>query len=242
MNAIEKWMKKVNFLEPHVNFVDPPKLFYPPPFYLFRGESRKWDFPMSNRWSRRNIADESKERKYYEQCFIKLYGYNKPFNSDLNLRFVAFLQHYGFDTRLIDVASKPDTALYFAINEHPNEDGFVHKILGYDILAVANNLDQADIDSVFFNQDFPPTNHAITKQYPRTHLFYRDTNSYNFNAIRQEAWFIFQTKNYKGHPFSIKAYPVTPEDKHELMIEFKNQNLDHNFYFPDIKQIATSLK
>lgn len=242
MNAIEKWMKKVDFLEPHVNFIDKQKLFYPSPFYLLRGESRKWNVPLSSRLSRRNRTDENKEKKYYEQAFVTLYAYSKPFNSDLNLRFIAFLQHHSFDTRLIDVTSRTDTALFFAINDHPTEIGFVYKILGYDILAIANNLDQADIDSVFFNQDFPPTNHAITKQYPRAHLFYRDTNYYNFNAIRQDAWFIFQTKSYRGDLFTVKAYPVTPEDKHELMIEFKNQNLDHNFYFPDIKQIATSLK
>jgi hypothetical protein len=241
MNAIKKWMHNVKFLDPHIQFTSAQKLFYPAPFYLLRGESQKFDFPITSRWSRKNISDEQEEMNYYERCFKEIYRAT-PFKSDLNLRFLAFLQHHDFKTRLIDTTSKLDTALYFALKDDPTETGYIYKMFGYDILALANNLDQGDIGSILFDPNFPPSDHPITRQHPRPYLFYRDTNYYNINAVRQDGWFIIETKQYKAHQYTKTVYPVTPDDKAEILQDFKKTKIDDTFYFPDLKQIAKTVK
>ncbi|GEM_PF-4496157 len=241
MSAIEDWIMRANILESHIKSIQDRKLFHPPSFFLLRGESRKWDHPVTSKWSRRNISDEDEEREYYKRCFKGLYPEDNPFHSDINLRFVAYLQHHGFDTRLIDMTSKLDTALFFAVKEHPDEIGYIYKVYGYDILGLANDIDYADIESIFFSPNFPPVTHAITKVNPKPYLFYCDTNRYNLNAWRQKGWFIFQTKYYQGHAYNMRAYEVTPDEKKAINEEFEQNKVDSAFYFPNMNEIVKSV-
>lgn len=243
MGAIQDWMQKVDFERAHFS-EDPPNLFYPQPFYLFRGESIKWDKPVSSSWSREKNPTERREKKYYLRCFKKLFPQSKPFSSDLNLKFIAFLQHYGFKTRLIDVTSSIKAALFFATEDdkYKNEIGYVYKLLGYNIDSLADNLDQADIESVFFNHSFPPSHHPIAKALIRPYIFYRDNNLFNLNAQRQNGWFVFQTKDYQAHDYNNYSYEITPNEKQKIKDELIKSGYDKNFYFPNIREISKKLR
>jgi len=210
----------------------------PKPFFLFRGEARRFDKPGISTLERKKIITKLREINYYKKCFESLFPDTKPFDSDLNLRFIAFIQHNGFKTRLIDVTDSQYIALYFACNCYPDEDGFIYKFFGYDLSSLTNDLDQADIDSLFFNGDFPPHSYKW-RQNPRPFLFYRDTNLFNIRARRQHGWFVFETEKYKGdRHFNKSQVRIEAMDKKEILFELKKLGIDDQFIWADLSLIA----
>ncbi len=240
MNVIDKYIEQLEYSK--VSVVD-NNYFFPQRFCLFRGESIKWDYPATSTLSRDGINDHDKEIAHYKKRFSEIFPMSTPFKSDLNLRFIAFLQHHAFKTRLIDATHSPNIALYFACNnskhpEHLREDGYIYKFFGLDIQTIAYDTDQADIDSLFYNPNFPPANHPLLSE-PNPFLFYRDTNLYNIKARRQDGWFIIETTNYQADRKNNQSYvKIGAGDKHKILAELKaTYCIDDDYIKADLSNI-----
>lgn len=163
-----------------------------------------------------------------------------PFQSDLNLRFIAFLQHYEFRTRLIDTTHSPYIALYFACNDlkHIEEDGYVYKFFGLDVLSLASDIDHADVDSLFYNPAFPPEDHPLLYE-PLPFLFYREINLYNIRARRQFGWFVFETEQYEANrTYNQKSIEIKASDKQQILSELRSHyNISNDYISADLSII-----
>jgi hypothetical protein len=125
--------------------------------------------------------------------------------------------------------------LFFAVRDFPNEEGYIYKIFGFDLLSIAQDLDFADIRSVFYNDGFPPVSNPVLRVHP--HLFYRDSNIYNVNLRRQKGWHIIEPANYRGAKEFIKAYKISPYYKKMIKKQLKAEMLTQEYYFPDLEKI-----
>jgi len=239
MSYIEDWVEKVKFLDTGVETLF-PEHFFPTPFYLFRGESKKWDNPISSNLFRRKKLNQKEELNYYRDCFNRIYSPEKAFLSDLNLRFLCYLQHNGFKTRLVDLTDSLEVALFFAANNHQQGNGYVFKLFGYDLLSIGQDLDFANISSIFFNKDFPDFKHHLLEG-GNPHFFYRDTNPYNIKLRRQRGWHLFQADHYTVSNSFVFRYPVTPDDKKMILKELEREGFSEEYLFPSIRKIADSM-
>jgi len=63
-----------------------------------------------------------------DNYFAKFVDIDKSINLKTNslLHWAALAQHYGYPTRLIDITTDPLIALYFAVNNDFNDDGYVY--------------------------------------------------------------------------------------------------------------------
>ena len=68
--------------------------------------------------------------------------------------FIAFAQHYGIPTNLLDITSSPLAALYFACEKDYDEDGYIHLLddVYIDVTDLIHRFPNKNlIDVVFAN-------------------------------------------------------------------------------------------
>ena len=74
----------------------------------------------------------SLESKYYNSCLKYLNdvrAYSRKRNVCVeHIKELSYLQHYGFNTRLLDITDDEDIALYFASCENFDNDGVIYSI------------------------------------------------------------------------------------------------------------------
>lgn len=235
MSYIEEWKKKNNF-EDYKKYLKLNKNLYPQPLFLFRGESKKYPKPVSSKIIRESIS-RKKEMCYYQECFFNIYKKTSK-QKYINLRFISFIQHYGFPTSLIDVTSNIDIALYFALDSldsgdnHMDESGYVYILPGYDIRHI-ENFDLTNTNYETFLDESPA---SIFDDTDMRFIFYQDTNDYNINAVRQSGWHIIDF----GVGLKRVEIKITPEDKKEIKKELENrpQKISSEVLFPNINNIA----
>lgn len=193
-------------------------------FLLFRGESEKYKTSNLCTFDRGPIEyTKDQEIDYTEQVFRSIFHGANPFKSDLNWQFLAFMQHYEFKTRLLDYTSDEKIGLWYAVKENDEKAGFLHVACGINIRNFADDLDNADIESTLYNQDFMSSeNFGVLSKRPC--LFYRDQNKYNLRAVRHKAWFLAQPKYSKNCKEYVYTYKIEPDHKRAIKKE-----LDANF-------------
>ena len=98
--------------------------------FLYRGEPKKFDkitasgfrYDLSG-----NMMGDTRRLDYLNQLLSQYYreiGYKlNNFERD---NFVAYAQHHGLPTNLIDVTESITTALYFATCDYPDDTGFIY--------------------------------------------------------------------------------------------------------------------
>lgn len=189
------------------------------PFLLFRGESKKYDKPNLNALGREEFTKDQ-EIDYTEAVFKSIYHLSDPFKSDLNIQFLAFIQHLRFKTRLLDYSSDETTALWFAVNDDEEKAGYLHIACGFNILAFLDKFDYADIESTIYGQDLIKID-RLGVLWDNPCLFYQDNNIYNLRAKRQKGWFLLQPWGTKGNDKYIHTYEISPEYKKAIREEIE---------------------
>ncbi len=78
-------------------------------------------------------GSKDKECDHYHDIMV---DYPEEFKKHEHLSNLVKMQHYGVSTRLVDITSNPHMALFFAVEQKPNEDGavWVIKVKKSDIL------------------------------------------------------------------------------------------------------------
>lgn len=117
----------------------------------FRGESEK--FKQANTASGYRYL-ENNDFRLLIQSREKLYqeiGYSLD-NKEIE-NFIAYCQHHGLPTELLDITENPLVALYFACSEKFSKEGFVYGIENKNTFELKNSLINQDILKQNFNFD-----------------------------------------------------------------------------------------
>lgn len=207
----------------------------------YRGEDKEYLFQTSSALRTYTGEWESKEPfpfikmidEFYNEIAYKL-------NND-KIDFIAFAQHYGIPTNLLDITTSPLTALYFACQSEKDENGYVY-ILNEAYIDVTELIHKYPnknlIDEVFANTPkelslLAPLITNFKNRYPgefiRLNTVLKKDYLYYFQDIifENEDELIDKLKNNEYDPFKLAAllYDVD-EDLKEF---FLNDN-DINVY------------
>ncbi len=123
--------------------------------YISRGESCKYKEIISSAF--REITDNKNE--YLEtDCLLNFY--NEVCNTITSAQrenFLAFAQHYGNPTCLVDFTESPLVSLYFACNNDTEPQGYVYFIKKSRLINISEGFYQCNNPSLFFSKNI--TNH-----------------------------------------------------------------------------------
>lgn len=89
----------------------------------FRGESSYYSLRTPGLYRNEKLSFEGSE--YYYRMLINELGRDDYQENSTLVRLISELQHYGAETRMLDITRNPLIALYFAVEEDNKEPGFV---------------------------------------------------------------------------------------------------------------------
>jgi len=140
---------------------------------------------------------------------------------------LAFAQHHGLPTRLLDWSSNPLVGLYFAVNEHPDVDGKL-----YTLYAV-KRMNEENFSRSPFELENPE------KYYPKL-------VSQRIRA--QEGLFVVSNDPEKELDVSkrpdweISHFTIPHKYKENILYELFRLGVHRSSMFPDVEGLAARLK
>lgn len=175
------------------------------PSYYFRGESKIYPERIASAFrSCKNGKDgwNSKKPFPFMQMINEFYKEIAYKLDEDRADFIAFAQHYGIPTNLIDITTSPLIALYFAVEKDFDDTGIVYVMddCYIDVTDLIHSYPKANIiEELFsntpkelntlaplfeqFKSDFPNEFYALLKQLISDYLAYFD---YPFNKNEKE--------------------------------------------------------
>lgn len=139
IKSLSDYIKQIDNLEPKV---------------FFRGESKEYNSQIASAFrpywgtfrSNKPFPFIDMVDEFYREVAYKL--------EDDKEDFIAFAQHYGIPTNLLDITSSPLAALYFACEKDYDEDGYIHLLddVYIDVTDLIHRFPNKNlIDVVFAN-------------------------------------------------------------------------------------------
>lgn len=93
---------------------------------FFRGESKEYVSQTASAFRPYFGSFRSKEPFPFVKMVDEFYGEVAYKLEEDKVDFIAFAQHYGIPTNLLDITTSPLTALYFACEKDFDEDGYIY--------------------------------------------------------------------------------------------------------------------
>ncbi|MFC6463469.1 FRG domain-containing protein [Marinilactibacillus sp. GCM10026970] len=206
------------------------------PLY-YRGQSKFYDKMDSTAFRMDLLEKGSLHQGYPFKRIIKDFKYEvwNDINNDTRKRFLAFCQHHGIPTNLLDFTENPLIALYFAVSNQENmtTPGYIH-ILNTPLLDMTDFIEEYAIDegSIFeltFSDDLNILEKIIHKfryfeeNHPKE--FYR-----RFKRLNNDLQHFKQMKNREILYDSTEI--MTIEDEIFSEIECINQENKYSIHVP----------
>lgn len=127
---------EINNLSEYINLLQN----YPSSECIFRGENDKYDKRQASAFRKSGCFMYS-IKEYYSLIGHRLSEIEKQ-------NFLAFAQHHGLPTNLLDVTSNPLNALFFACNES-KENGYVYIFSNWFLVDITEIIEEFPRQSVF---------------------------------------------------------------------------------------------
>ena len=162
-------------------------------------------------------------------------------NIEVMLEWLSIMQHYGAPTRLLDWTFSPYIALFFAMENAPN-----------DSCVYAINQNALDIE----NKDNFGTNYKKDVMKPNKYgsLFLRayEPSFKNERLVRQQGLFLVPNSNFASFDDILDTYDNISENAIKILIDkelhfkflitLKRMNITYETLFPGIDGFCKSLK
>ncbi|SDP16860.1 FRG domain-containing protein [Streptococcus equinus] len=144
--------------------------------FFFRGESEKYKTPLLASGYRKNKFPEllkEAKKEYFREV-----GYS--LDSDSRENFIAYCQHHGLPTELIDVTENPLVALYFACESNRDSDGIVYVIKNDTHISdpLTSKLFDKEVDIISIKEEFDIASLSF-QQSGGSYIKFQNTQFYN---------------------------------------------------------------
>lgn len=144
--------------------------------FFFRGESEKYKTPLLASGYRKNKFPEVLKKTKKE--YFREVGYS--LDSDSRENFIAYCQHHGLPTELIDVTENPLVALYFACESNRDSDGIVYVIKNDTHISdpLTSKLFDKEVDIISIKEEFNIASLSFQQSGGR-YIKFQNTQFYN---------------------------------------------------------------
>ena len=231
---------------------------------IFRGQSdASWGFETSlERTINRTGASDVDMFQYVSNQFIT----NNTFNKQMHLFSneakeytdywdrLAYMQHYGFPTPLLDFSRSPFIALYFSLDVNGNAKNNKSALFVVEIKAIHHlSIESIKLDykkEMGIEADISIDLIDYAREQGKPYLFSKNPTKANSRILNQQGCFILSTAHLPNMVDSFNIYGNTLVKKYEFPSDWRfdihhkleKMNITGSVLFPSTKGVVEGLK